>query len=408
VRRLRVAVIVLGDLARSPRMLYHTRALADGVADVDLVGYVETPLEELGDHVRVHALRTPARIGRALFALRGLARVVRQTIELVRTVLVRLDRFDVLLVQNPPALPTLLVGVVAARARGARLVVDWHNFGWAMLAVKIGPDHVATRLARRVEHWLARRANAHLCVSRAMQSELATRWGVPGAVVLHDRPASQFVATPPDARRALLARLHDALRVPDLPGPPALLVSPSSWTPDEDFGLLLEAAERYDAAIGSDATLPDLLVVATGDGPLRDHYAHAMSQRGLRRVHLRTLWLDAADYALLVGAADLGLCFHRSTSGVDLPMKIADFLGAGVPVCALDYGPCLGEVLEHGRNGLLFGTAEELARQLLELFRGWPAQAPLLAHLRENVGRATGERWDDAWKAAALPLFLAR
>ena len=89
-------------------------------------------------------------------------------------------------------------------------------------------------------------------------------------------------------------------------------------------------------------------------------------------------------------------------------MKIVDFLGAGVPVCALDYGPCLAEVLEHGRNGLLFGTAEELARQLLELFRGWPAEAQLLAGLRENVARASGERWDEAWKATALPLFLDR
>jgi beta-1,4-mannosyltransferase len=160
--------------------------------------------------------------------------------------------------------------------------------------------------------------------------------------------------------------------------------------------------------MGNDATVPDLLVVATGDGPLREHYADAMSRRALRRVHLRTLWLDAADYALLVGAADLGLCFHRSTSGVDLPMKIADFLGAGVPVCALDYGPCLAEVLEHDRNGLLFGTARRARPAALELFRGWPAEAPLLARLRESVARATGERWDEAWKAAALPLFSDR
>src|SRR5262245_37566747 len=41
----RVVVAVLGDLGRSPRMLYHAQALADSGADVDLVGYVETEID---------------------------------------------------------------------------------------------------------------------------------------------------------------------------------------------------------------------------------------------------------------------------------------------------------------------------------------------------------------------------
>jgi hypothetical protein len=41
---------------------------------------------------------------------------------------------DVILVQNPPAVPTLLIAVIVTRLRGARLVVDWHNLGWAVRA----------------------------------------------------------------------------------------------------------------------------------------------------------------------------------------------------------------------------------------------------------------------------------
>lgn len=38
-RKTRVIVLVLGDLARSPRMLYHARSLAKGNVEVDLCGY---------------------------------------------------------------------------------------------------------------------------------------------------------------------------------------------------------------------------------------------------------------------------------------------------------------------------------------------------------------------------------
>jgi beta-1,4-mannosyltransferase len=321
--------------------------------------------------------------------------------------LARIARPDVLLVQNPPSVPTLLISLIVARIRSARLVVDWHNFGYAMLALRLGPRHVVVRLARGHERTLGRRADGHLCVSRAMAAELEAHWGIEHAVVLYDRPTSRFVPTPPEARRALLRRLQVDLRLPDPSRPAALLVSPSSWTPDEDFALLIEAAARCDEAIARDGvSFPELLVVATGQGPLREQYAHDMEALALRRIHLRTLWLPPEDYPAIIGAADLGICLHRSASGLDLPMKLAEFLGAGVPVCALDYGPCLGEVLRHGENALLFSTAAELAGHLEALFRGYPDCAPLLERLRGNIARSPSERWTDAWTAAALPLLL--
>ena len=63
---------------------------------------------------------------------------------------------------------------------------------------------------------------------------------------------------------------------------------------------------------------------------------------------MKTLWLEPADYPTLIGMADLGLCLHQSSSGLDLPMKLADLRGGGVPVAVFDYAPVLGEVMTHG------------------------------------------------------------
>src|SRR6266566_839031 len=57
-RTVRVTVVALGDLGRSPRICYHALALAEAGARVELVGYVETALDPALDRhpaIRVHA-----------------------------------------------------------------------------------------------------------------------------------------------------------------------------------------------------------------------------------------------------------------------------------------------------------------------------------------------------------------
>ena len=104
-----------------------------------------------------------------------------------------------------------------------------------------------------------------------------------------------------------------------------------SWSPDEDFDILVEALAAYD----TNESLPRLVVVVTGKGPLRDAFIAEIARRRFRRVVAATAWLPAADYAALLGAADLGICLHASTSGLDLPMKVVDMRGAAS--CCLLY-----------------------------------------------------------------------
>ena len=122
------------------------------------------------------------------------------------------------------------------------------------------------------------------------------------------------------------------------PERPAMLISSTSWTEDEDFDILFKALQEYDKMADTKASkLPDLVCVITGKGPLKAHYQDIISQTTLNHVQICTPWLEAEDYPTLVGSADLGICLHTSSSGLDLPMKVVDMFGCGVPVCAVGF-----------------------------------------------------------------------
>lgn len=406
----RVAVVVLGDVGRSPRMLRHASALLGTGAAVELIGYPGADLPSaLAGHpgLSIRHLAEPPRAGRhqlsrARFLAYALSRASLLGARLLSRAVGSAPRPDLWLLQTPPALPTLLLPPLAA-LRGARIVVDWHNLGHTQLALTLGSSHAAVRVARALERRLAPRAHAHLCVSTALQRALATAWRVRAPVVLRDRPAA-FLAPPTAADRgARRRRLGQLLGLElDGPRPPLVAISPTSWSADEDTDLLLNALAACEAGLGGADGLR-LVVVLTGTGPNRARFEARAAAMPLRRAAARTAWLQPDDYATLLGAADVGICLHRSSSGLDLPMKIADCFGAGLPVCAVDYGETLREMLAPGRTGVLFRTADELARHCLS----WLAQggSAHLQHLRAGVAGLPRTTWEEGWRTEALPVF---
>jgi beta-1,4-mannosyltransferase len=414
---MRAVVVSLGDLGRSARMLYHARALAANGVDVDLVGFDGTPLPNaIADDPRIAVqrlnpatLRLRGNFSGATYAVAGLLDAARLSLRLWRT-LRKLRKPDLVLIQNPPAFPTLFVTWFSLRRPGVRFVVDWHNLGYTLLRLRLGRWHPAVRIARWFERRDARRVDANLCVSRSLAAFLESRFGVRHTRVLYDRPASVFVPMERTAREQLRQALFTRLGVHS--GAAGLIVCPTSWTEDEDFDLVIEAVPRLEERIrgweaaGNGRRFPDLVILVTGDGARRGTFERRFAGLPARRIQLRTRWLEPEDYPKVVGSADLGLCLHRSSSGLDIPMKVADLFGAGVPVCALDYGIGLGERVRHGDNGFLFSTARQLADVLFDLFETYPSDQSMLDRLRSGARKSARPTWEEGWVREAKPILL--
>jgi beta-1,4-mannosyltransferase len=396
-------------------MQYHALALAVNEADVDLIGLEGAPLHSaLTSEPRVRSHRLSDRLftsrasrGRARFVWLSTLRASRQAAGLL-AILMRIPRPDVILVQNPPAVPALAAAWAAARMRGARLVIDWHNLSHTMLAVRLGDRHRAVRAIKHSERRWARRADGHLAVSDALAEWLRREWGVRAAVV-RDRPTAAFAKPPLEAANDLWQRLARDLglgprRIP-------IVVCPTSWTQDEDFDLLLEALERAErglrAKLGPAANgTANLAVLMTGRGEMRSTFEKRLARRDFQHIAVRTTWVEPGEYPTLVGMADAGLCLHQSSSGLDLPMKLADFRGAGVAVCAFDYGPVLTEVLTAGHEGVTFGEPGELATLLMALATADLAAVPKFASARAWLAANPAERWEEHWRRVASPVLL--
>ena len=395
-------------------MQYHALQLAVNGGEVDLVGLEGAPLHAAltaESRIRSHRLsdrlfRSRASRGRARFVWMSAARASMQASALL-SMLLRLPKPDVILVQNPPAWPTLLAAWTVARLRGARLVIDWHNLSHTLLAVRLGEQHRAVRALKRSERRWARRADAHLAVSKSLADWLQREWQI-SATVLYDRPSATFAKPSLEVASDLWHRLARELHLGTRRIP--IVVAPTSWTMDEDFDLLLEALERAERtltarAVPSNGSAPDLAVLLTGRGEMRADFERRLSRRAFTRLAVRTVWLEPADYPTLIGMADAGLCLHQSSSGLDLPMKLADFRGAAVPVWAFDYGPVLGEVLTPGHEGVTFHEPGQLASLLLALATSDLSTVPAFGAARTWLSANPVERWEEQWPRVASALM---
>ena len=486
-KRKHIVVLVLGDVGRSPRMQYHALSLLENGHYVTLVGYAGEglipPLQEscmpsppskknsCHYHGKLHVLRmTPYQPSRNNI----LCRIFYYPLRLASllycvflTLWVQLNRVphtnlpvDVILVQNPPSIPTLMISYIFCMWKGIsrkhrpRFVIDWHNLGYTMF--DLPPSNASflqkalknslRTLVKTYEHVMASSADAHLCVTEAMEIWLGENFGVHGGHVgvLYDKPPLLFCPTSVEEQHHLFRRLNleqneDLSKWSNaiIPKPtqqtnsevtmftrnctgngktifelrddrPALLVSSTSWTPDEDFSILLKALDTLQSLIDKIdiPSHPNILVLVTGKGPQKAQYLPLLHKfnKTHTSIKVETLWLEAVDYPKLLGCATLGISLHTSTSGLDLPMKVLDMFGCHVPVCAIGFA-CLPELVKDGINGRIFENDVELAEQLFDMLMGFPSNTNgQLDKYKANIRGMT--RWKKNWEQCAHRLVV--
>eukprot|EP00557_Chaetoceros_sp_GSL56_P001140 CAMPEP_0176487974 /NCGR_PEP_ID=MMETSP0200_2-20121128/6443_1 /TAXON_ID=947934 /ORGANISM="Chaetoceros sp., Strain GSL56" /LENGTH=482 /DNA_ID=CAMNT_0017884889 /DNA_START=35 /DNA_END=1483 /DNA_ORIENTATION=- len=411
-----VVIIVLGDIGRSPRMNYHALSILQHGHRVSLIGYrgedilpqLKAYESTLLESILFSPYSPPKMLRRYFLPLYYILRLFGLTFGLCHAlakVQQRCSSPDTILVQNPPTLPLLFISYIFCIYQGIifqkrpKLVIDWHNLGFTMFG---RPKSVITKMAKLFEKHMAPLANGHLCVSESMAQWLVTNFGIKQETisVLYDRPPEFFQPTSVEAMHHLMNKLQTTIvekcprLEPQTQKPnktilteivtsngksdivqrkdrPILIVSSTSWTPDEDFSILLNALVALQKNINNEGnnggtTYPHILVIVTGKGPEKEMYENMILHLNLKHITILTMWLETCDYPKLLGCADLGISLHVSTSGLDLPMKVLDMFGCEVPVCAYNFG-CLGELVKDGENGRVFSSEVELAQQLRHL-----------------------------------------
>ncbi|CAG8196244.1 unnamed protein product [Penicillium olsonii] len=412
-----VQILVLGDIGRSPRMQYHALSIARQGGDVEIIGYKESdPHPEILSHPKISIVPLhphPAVLqtsNKLLFVICGPLKVLFQVACLWKCLAYSTKPSKWLLVQNPPSIPTLAIASLVCFLRQTKLVIDWHNFGYSILALKLGQRHPLVKLSTWYERVFCRSATAHFCVTDAMKSVLEQDFDLQAPVLpLHDRPASHFSPIlDPAARTRFLETLPETSTVRSslLQGTLRVLVSSTSWTADEDFSVLIDGLVRYsELATTTHTHLPEVLAIITGKGPQKEMYmdqiASLQKSGKLQKVTIRTAWLSVHDYAQLLASSSLGVSLHTSSSGVDLPMKVVDMFGAGLPVVGWDRFRAWPELVTEGVNGLGFGSSVQLAEHLLELF----GDDNKLENLRRGAQNESRRRWNDEWDPIAGTLF---
>uniref|UniRef100_A0A1B6DP58 Glycosyltransferase subfamily 4-like N-terminal domain-containing protein n=1 Tax=Clastoptera arizonana TaxID=38151 RepID=A0A1B6DP58_9HEMI len=175
-----VAVIVLGDIGRSPRMQYHAISLLKEGYNVDLIGYDGVkPVAEIQNdpNIKLHFL-SRLEFSKSFPLLFGYGlKIIWQCLCLFWTLLWK-RRSNYVIVQTPPAIPALFISWLYCLLVQSKLIIDWHNYAFTIMSLTHGKKHMLVKMSIWFEGFFGRKSDGNLCVTKAMREDLKSRWNI--------------------------------------------------------------------------------------------------------------------------------------------------------------------------------------------------------------------------------------
>ena len=429
------AVLVVGDLNRSPRMLNHCLALTEAfpnINEISLIGYNGGDIRsDIANnpkikqyHIRKGINKFLSKLPRFLFILAALIKIILQTLSLT-WILFRIPKFKFLILQNPPGIPSMLICWIICRLRGAKFIIDWHNYGYTILKVNNRPNFLVN-LACKYEKYLGKKSDLNFCVSQAEKRDLKKEFNI-DAICLPDRPvkglfkflneleANDLYKNYPNELYSLIdTHLPENKNLK-----PIVMISSTSWTPDEDFSMLLDAFIKTEEMIKesiedktqkniyniTEDKIKKILFLITGRGPMRDKFMDKVSEANLKYFDVKSIWLESDDYPKLLSLVDLGISLHYSSSGIDLPMKVVDMFSGCLPVASVYY-ETINELVKENENGFLFKNSKDLGKILKNVIIELSAtgKCEKIIKFRENLHKELDKNdWVSQWKQRIPP-----
>ena len=301
-------VLVLGDLGHSPRTYNQCASLIKAGKKVVLFGFLESSLPPCSaNYIKNGSLQIVSLSSfRCGFIKNNLLRYFVKTVLQTITISLALVFSSIksgstpahFLVQNPPSIPALFVVYIYCQLYDCKFVIDWHNYGYSIMRVQKA-NALLVKIAMFYEKLMMRLSDSNFTVTKAMKTELESQ-GAQNISVLYDKPHPRFQKLEENEKDEFLQRISSS--IPELKGAlkKPLIVSSTSWTEDEDFGILLDALK-----ICRDRNLA-LTVAITGKGPQKDFYKQEIKKLDMKNIEIVTPWLEIQDYPKLLGAATLG------------------------------------------------------------------------------------------------------
>ena len=403
-----VAILVLGDLNRSPRMLNHCVAISESfpnINEISLIGYDSNDIRnDINSNPKIKRYNISKLINnlsnflpRFLFIFTSFFKILFQIFSMF-FILIRIPKFQFLILQNPPGIPSMFICWIVCKLRSAKFIIDWHNYGYTILKVNNRPNFIV-KIAEKYEKFFGKKSHMNFCVSQAEKRDLKKNFGI-DAICLPDKPLLGLFKFLTSEQAPELYKKYKELNTLLDKNRPILMISSTSWTPDEDFNMLLNSLIKTEEILNKNNNLKKVLFLITGKGPMKENFMKKVNESNLKIFNVKSIWLDSDDYPKLLALCDLGICLHYSSSGIDLPMKVVDMFSACLPAAAIYY-PTIEELVKNEENGFTFRNEKELSKILKnaveEISKNgkWEKLEKFRKKLKKDLNE---ENWVAQWK----------